>query len=273
MVPQPLSAARHDNVHKSSKACLVHFWFPHANANRHNHTKTNARRKGHLWIHYYESGYSNRKAADDSHGRRRGMGGERDDAADDLLIMQLHTSSFFLQSDRDSSTCQCAAETLKWKIHLEVPRELHWHSWSSLPPPRPPPPHMCMHIHTPLSPSSIHPFSLNYALWLFVSVFLQKLPGETRVEEPIACSQQIKKACVFFFLFPCDVFVGGNSLSCAAGQGWGSWLWGERERERGGSSYFHITLIIAQQVSPQHGEGRWCIKKEHLAEWRVVCGY
>lgn len=35
-----------------------------------------------------------------------------------------------------------------------------------------------------------------------MSVFLQKLPGETRVEEPIACSQQIKKACVFFFLFP-----------------------------------------------------------------------
>ena len=131
-----------------------------------------------------------------------GKGGERGDAADDLLIMQLHTSSFFLQSDRDSSTCQCATETLKWKIHLEVSREKHWHSWSS-PPPPPPPPHMCMHIHTPLSPSSIHPFSLNYAFWLFVSVFSQKLPGETRVEEPIACSQQIKKACVFlFFFFP-----------------------------------------------------------------------
>lgn len=83
MVPQPLSAARHDNVHGSSKACLVHFWFPHANANRHNHTQTNARRKGHLWIHYYESGYSNRKAADDSHGRRRRVGG---DGAMQLMI-------------------------------------------------------------------------------------------------------------------------------------------------------------------------------------------
>lgn len=183
-----------------------------------------------------------------------GWGGERGDAADDLLIMQLHTSSFFLQSDRDSSTCQCAAETLKWKIHLEVPRELHWHSWSSLPPPRPPPPHMCMHIHTPLSPSSIHPFSLNYALWLFVSVFLQKLPGETRVEEPIACSQQIKKACVFFFLFPCDVFVGGNSLSCAAGQGWGSWLWGEREREREEARRISISPSLLHGKCPRSTE-------------------
>lgn len=43
-------------------------------------------------------------------------------------------------------------------------------------------------------PSSLHSFACKYGPWLFLSVFFQKLPGEIRVEKPIACSQQIKEA-------------------------------------------------------------------------------
>lgn len=56
------------------------------------------------------------------------------------------------------------------------------------------------HVHAHASfapsipPSSLHSFACKYASWLFLSVFFQKLPGEIRVEKPIACSQQIKEA-------------------------------------------------------------------------------
>ncbi len=121
--------------------------------------------------------------------------------------------------------------------------ELHQHSLSMLPPP-PPIPHMCVHIYIPLLPS-IHPLSCNYAPWLFVSMFFQKLPGETRVEKPIACSQQIKEACAFLV------------TSCRIR--WGVWSSEMNKSRRWGSFYFHLTLVIAQQVSAQCEKRQWCI--------------
>lgn len=56
------------------------------------------------------------KTGDDSH--RLGGGGDGCSWCD-LLIMQLMHLPH--EMDRDSLTCQCVTETLKWKIHLEVP--------------------------------------------------------------------------------------------------------------------------------------------------------
>ena len=135
--------------------------------------------------------------------------GEQGDAAADLLIMQLHTSSFMewtgthqrvnalhrLPSEKFILRCRGNCTDTVGLVCLPLHPSSSSSSSSSSST------HVHAHPYSSLSPSSIHPFALNYALWLFVSVFFQKLPGETRVEEPIACSQQIKEACVFFFFF------------------------------------------------------------------------
>lgn len=205
-----------------------------------------------LWIHYYSENLAERQAMVHTEWGV-GLGG-----AVDVIYLSCSFMHLPHEMDRDSSTCQCATETLKWKILLVVPlgellAQLVYSASSSST-------HVHAHVSSPptISPSSLHPFSCNYAPWLFLSVFFQKLPGETRVEKPIACSQQIKEARAFLV----------TSLISSAGRG--RIRFRVQKWVRDEAPCISILLSLLHSKCPHNMKKESCVWKDHLAEGHVI---